>query len=190
MFSLWICLIALSMIFLKAKFLNKLISTYMEILRPSQRSPKRLKLVAVSPGSKMRKWLIMAVTAAHTLMVRTKSCDDVISHIVKSIEVLTNQRPFSRPIRGQYSPTWAQARARALVQVLVEVWAPWEAGAWLVWGAGADWNMETMEIITQRRQQDWPSLHNLEGHVGRPWFTIQKPTTISIETADQILKLV
>ena len=40
----------------------------------------------------------MAVTAAHTLMVRTKSCDDVMSHIVKSIDqseaiLLTNQRP-------------------------------------------------------------------------------------------------
>ena len=40
----------------------------------------------------------MAVTAAHTLMVRTKSCDDVISHIVKSIDkseaiFQANQRP-------------------------------------------------------------------------------------------------
>ena len=33
---------------------NKLISTNMEILRPSQRRPKRLKLVAVSPGSGIR----------------------------------------------------------------------------------------------------------------------------------------
>ena len=38
----------------KEYFLNKLISTNMEILRPSQRSPKRLKLVAVSPGSGIR----------------------------------------------------------------------------------------------------------------------------------------
>ena len=35
-------------------FSNKLISTNMEILRPSQRRPKRLKLVAVPPWSGIR----------------------------------------------------------------------------------------------------------------------------------------